>query len=237
MLSTVFNNETEDIDTLTKRFLKKLDGAIAMSFKKNRVRYKVSDQDEREESLCNRRTKLKEDTEHNNDTEIDEINKELAEVAQEKFQKLKDEINGNKKDKAAMNQMKLWKMKKRLCPRARDPPAAVLDSRGNLLTNDTAIEERAIEVYKERLKGNKINKNLEHIESLEEDLCKTRLKKCKTNKTEPWNMKDLHQVLKDLKKDKSRDSRGYANELFMLSVAGDDLQLAVLNLMNLIKKK
>ena len=234
MLSTVFNNETEDIDVVTKRFLKKIDGAIAMSFKKNRVRHRVSD---KEESLCTKRTKLKEDTEQNNNTEIDEINKELAEVAQEKFQKLKDEIKGNKKDKVAMNQMKLWKMKKRLCPRARDPPAAILDSKGNLLTNDIAIEERAIEVYKERLKGNKINKHLEHIESLEEDLCKTRLKKCKTNKTEPWSMKDLQLVLKGLKKDKSRDSRGYANELFMLSVAGDDLQLAVLNFMNLIKKK
>ena len=37
-----------------------------------------------------------------------------------------------------------------------------------------------------------------------------------------------------LKKDKSRDADGYSNELFMLTVAGEDLQLVVLKLLNKI---
>lgn len=50
-------------------------------------------------------------------------------------------------------------------------------------------------------------------------------------------MNDLKETLKALKKDKSRDALGYANELFTLSVAGEDLLLGVLKLLNLIKEK
>ena len=50
-------------------------------------------------------------------------------------------------------------------------------------------------------------------------------------------MEDLKTVLKELGRNKSRDADGYANEMFMLSVAGDDLQLAVLKLLNMIKEK
>ena len=35
MLSTIFNTKEEDINIITKRFLKKVDGAIAMCFRKN----------------------------------------------------------------------------------------------------------------------------------------------------------------------------------------------------------
>ena len=41
-------------------------------------------------------------------------------------------------------------------------------------------------------------------------------------------MKDLDRVLKGLKKQKSRDPYGLANDLFRPGVAGDDLKLAVL---------
>ena len=33
-----------------------------------------------------------------------------------------------------MNSKKVWKLKKKLCPKFQDPPAAMLDSKGNLLT-------------------------------------------------------------------------------------------------------
>ena len=48
-------------------------------------------------------------------------------------------------------------------------------------------------------------------------------------------MEDLYDALKHLDNEKSRDADGLANEIF--KVAGDDLKLAVLNLMNLIKKE
>ena len=110
----------------------------------------------------------------------------------------------------------------------------MIDGKGNLLTSNKAIEERAMEVYKTWLGGNKIVKNLEKDTN---KLCKYRLKLCKENKTEPWDSDDLKQVLKQLGRDKARDADGYSNEMFMLSVAGEDLQLAVLKLLNRIKDK
>ena len=47
-------------------------------------------------------------------------------------------------------------MKKRLCPNARDSPCAMLDKNGNILTSNKAIEERALEMYSERLTGNEM---------------------------------------------------------------------------------
>ena len=48
-------------------------------------------------------------------------------------------------------------------------------------------------------------------------------------------MKHLENVLKYLKKNKSRDPLGYSNELFQPDVAGEDLKKAILILMNMIK--
>ena len=49
-------------------------------------------------------------------------------------------------------------------------------------------------------------------------------------------MDDLEAVLNQLKKNKSRDPLGYANEIFRPEVAGIDLKTAILNLMNKIKE-
>ena len=48
-------------------------------------------------------------------------------------------------------------------------------------------------------------------------------------------MHDLDVALKSLKRNKSRDPFGLANEIFLDGVAGSDLKLAVLKMMNRIK--
>ena len=80
----------------------------------------------------------------------------------------------------------------------------------------------------------------EHLTDLEKDtnkLCQMRLKLSKLNKTQPWTFEDLQHVLKKLPRNKARDSSGYTNELFSPEVAGDDLQKALLSLLNMIKDK
>ena len=136
-----------------------------------------------------------------------------------------------------MNAKKLWKMKKKLCPKIRPPPTAMLDSKGNLLTTDKAIEERAIEVFEKRLEGNEMEDNLKELEYDTNKLCELQLNLSKSVRTEPWDIEDLKEALKGLAKDKSRDADGYANKLFAMDVAGDDLLLAVLKLLNCIKDK
>ena len=55
----------------------------------------------------------------------------------------------------------IWKLKKELFPRNKDPITAMIDPEsGNLLTNVDKIEKAAINVYRERLKTNQLINNL-----------------------------------------------------------------------------
>ena len=92
-------------------------------------------------------------------------------------------------------------------------------------------------VYTDRLKGNKIEEHLKEYEEEVDKLCEARLKLCKQKKAEPWNMEDLELAIGDLDRGKSRDSAGYDNELVKEEVAGSDLKLATLKLMNLIRSR
>ena len=112
----------------------------------------------------------------------------------------------------------------------------MFDDKQNLLTSEQAIKERAIEVYKERLKGNPVKKHLEDHEQNVNKRCEARLKLVNLHKTDPWTEDDLNQALKDLDDGKARDAMGYSNELFKDKCAGSDLKLATLKLMNHIKK-
>ena len=103
----------------------------------------------------------------------------------------------------------------------------MLDSRGNLVTNQNVIEDIALETFSKRLENRPIKDNLNHLKAAKEDLCSKRLGLASKNKTKPWVMDDLDRVLKYLKKNKCRDPNGYANELFRLETAGDDLKLAI----------
>ena len=75
------------------------------------------------------------------------------------------------------------------------------------------------------------------MEKYVDKLCDARLKITEIKKTDPWTMEDLDEAIKSLDNDKSRDALDLANELFKKDVAGDDLKVATLKLMNLIKMK
>ena len=108
---------------------------------------------------------------------------------------------------------------------------------GNILTTDDKINEVAVKVYSERLESAPIKKHLEHIKEAKELLCDKLMKVAKNNKTPPWTMGELNVVLKNLKKQKSRDPYGLANDIFRPEVAGNDLKKAILILMNKIKEE
>ena len=110
----------------------------------------------------------------------------------------------------------------------------MLDEKGNILINRKVIEDKAVEVFTERLKPNKMKENLLSLEETENKLCGIRLNMSKLKKTDPWTLEDLENVIKYLDKDKSRDAIGHANEI--LKCAGSDLKFAVLKLMNHMKK-
>ena len=76
-------------------------------------------------------------------------------------------------------------LKKKIFLKSRDPPVATLNKNGELLTNRKDIEDRAVKVYTERLKPNKIVQELELYQETENKLCEMQLKMTKLNRTEP----------------------------------------------------
>ena len=89
MLSSIFDSG-DDINLLTQRFMKKLNGCIAMCFKKVRV----SDRKESEQDRLHKRMiMLKNKTDHKSKAELEKVVEDIAENAEKKYQKLMQELN------------------------------------------------------------------------------------------------------------------------------------------------
>ena len=232
-LSEVFE-ENNDINLSTEKFIKRLNKTIQKCFRKIRVTEKV---DKEKQKLFEKWKKMKNDVSYKNKAEFEKLESLLAEkYAEEYVKKIHERMGGIDSEDGEIKSGKIWKLKKDLFPRNRDPPTAMIDPEsGNLLTEAEKIENAAVKVFKDRLKNKPMDENLKHIKDAKEVLCAKRLEIAKSKKTPPWSMADLEKVLKSLKKQKSRDPYGLANDLFRPEVAGDDLKLALLRLMNNIK--
>ena len=193
MLSTVFVLD-EDIEILVRRFLKKLKGCVAMCFKKVRINKLFSKM---------RKLKGKEDTERMD--EMEKVILEIAEIDEKEYNEIIEKLDTVSDNN--VNTQAFWKVEKKMCPKAKEPPVAMLDEPGNLLTIETAIQERAIEAFTERLKLNEIQTNIKRMEETTNKLCEIRLEKTKKNKSETWNIDNLEAVLKDRRRPKTSNSK------------------------------
>ena len=130
----------------------------------------------------------------------------------------------------------MWKIKRKLFPQAMDPPMAKKDSKGNLITSPNLLKMLYAETYRNRLRQREMLPHLMDIFVLKTELWKTRLEIIRTKKTPKWNMKQLDEVLKSLKNNKTSDPHSLINELFKDGCIGTDLKKALLILVNDIKK-
>ena len=230
-LSKVFE-ENEDLDEAVSKFLKKMNKLLHKCFRK--VRIKRQRPIEAQEKLYNRWREIKSKKDIKSVIETEEIENELANDYIEKIEKA---AKDGESTENGFSSKKLWDLKKKLCPRSRDPPTAMLDPKGNLIKNEETIRELAINAFGKRLENKPIKEGLEGVKEMKEKLAEKLMKVAKNNKTPPWEIKDIEKVLKQLKKDKSRDPLGLANEIFRSEVAGDDLKKALLHMMNRIKSE
>ena len=150
MLSSIFNTE-DDINVLTQRVIKKIDGCIKMCFRKVRVN---KEKETEEEKLYKKLRLLKDKTEEGSKEALDEVTEAIAKLAEAKYKQVIEELNKMKPEEGRKESHKFWQMKKKLFPKSREPPSAMLDSDGVILTTNKAIERRALEAYTERLKPN-----------------------------------------------------------------------------------
>ena len=162
---------------------------------------------------------------------------EIAKVCAERNKDIVKEYLGkvDEKDDEPHNQLKTWRLKKRLAPKnCEEPPSAKLNSEGNLVTEKSELEKLYLETYIERLKPNPTPEDLKNIVELKNVLFDLRMKKCSSEISKDWKSCDLEKVLKNLKDSKARDAHGHVYELFKFG--GKNLKLSLLKMFNLTKR-
>ena len=228
-LSKIFEDE-KDLDVATNKFLKKLNKILHKCFRK--IGSKKEKVDETFEKIYNRWKSIRNKNEPKSVEETAELE---ALLADDYFKKIDEATQGTTCEEGGMTNNKLWELKKKLFPQNRDPPTAMKDVKGNLVTDENKLKEMAIDAFEKRLENRPIKEELSEIRYLKEKLTEKLMDVAKNNKTPPWEMKDLERVLNHLKLNKSRDPHGLANDIFRSDVAGRDLKKALLILMNRIK--
>ena len=147
LFTNIFNDKSQDVNTITNRILKKLDKCLHKSFKKIRVKEKENKKlNELFEIRRRLRIKLKEDK--SVEEQLEKVEEELANiVAEDNYAKIKEELKGIDCNDGEMNAGKLWKIKKKLSPRHMDTPTAILGTGGNLVTSVEGIKNIASDHY------------------------------------------------------------------------------------------
>ena len=231
-LSKIFDSN-KNPEIKTNKFMKRLAGFIKNTFKKIKM---VEQNDDELEKLYNKRRVLKNKTDAESKIELEQLENEMAEKYSEKmYKKIKEEIDCINSEDGGFNSGKLWKLKKKLSPTNIDPPTAMKNSEGDLLTNDDEIKEEAKNHYRKVFEDKPMNQSVKHLREGRERLCLKRLENAKKNKTPPWTVEDVKHAIKDLKRNVSKDPYDIPNELIMVENAGDDLILAITKLMNMMK--
>ena len=171
--------------------------------------------------------------------EIYSITAEISEEeALENRNKILKQFKNLSENPENINLSKMWKILKNICPKLKPIlPSAKKNHKGKIISSKNDIKSLLKKEYKNRLRSRPYRSDLISTKLRRNKLFDLKLKLSKRNKTKPWTTKDLEKALKDLKRNKSRDSEGLVNEIFKTEVIGTDLKNSLLNLCNNIKKE
>lgn len=112
-----------------------------------------------------------------------------------------------------------------------------VDKSGNLITAQKPLLNLYLEEAKHHMRHRKIEPKFEFLEKLKNKLWQERYKSMKKINCDEWNEKNIENILKSLKSNKTRDPKSWTNELFQLKNIGSDLKKAILKMSNLIKNE
>ena len=132
---------------------------------------------------------------------------------------------------------KMWKMRKKLCPKSIEVPSAKFNEKGILVTKKCELKTLYKNTYIDRLSHCDILPEYETIFVLKNYLFDLRMKVSGKVKSPDWTINQLVKVLKSLKNNKSADHFGMVYELFKPGLIGKDLLQSLLILCNEIKNK
>ena len=116
-----------------------------------------------------------------------EIDCALKEKYAAKWAKIiKNETDHIKTLEGKFSQLGFWKLKKKLCPQAMDPPMAKMNEEGILVTAPNLLKDLYLRTYKHRLRQRKMKKEFHEIFFLKTELWKSRMIELTNSKSEPW---------------------------------------------------
>ena len=245
-LKSLFNDENEDLEKSSLKWLKAVNQIISSSFSKIRLKRGRINPDLEELFLKKEDLKAKiavleneEDYENHEPLvkQLENVSEQISQLCSDKNKQIVDDyIKDDDLSIEGFNQIKTWGLKKKLAPKnVIDPPAAKKDRTGNLVTDRKELENLYLETYKERLTPNEISEDLVDLKTLKEYLFSIRKQLAQKEISQDWIADDLENVLKGLKNNKARDAHGHIYELY--KYAGRDLKLSMLRMFNMMKRK
>ena len=171
----------------------------------------------------------------NLEDDYEEVTEEIASVCAQRNRDIVKEYLEQGDDDEPHNQLKTWRLKKKLAPKnSEDPPTAKINKNGELVSDKSALEKLYLDTYVDRLQPNQTPEDLQDIVKLKNLLFGLRLNLSSKNTSREWTLSDLDKVLKSLTNNKARDAHGHAYELF--KYGGRYLKLSLLRMCNLTKR-
>ena len=243
-LRTCFDNEEEDLESSTKRWLQILKTTIKLSFKK--IRIKNNKLQPELEKLFRRKESLLYDIADLEDQENfvkaaavrDDLNKvqnSIADICAKQNKAKVAELIDNDDMFEGNTQAKIWAMRRKLAPKTSDQcPTAKKDEFGNLVTSKEELEKLYVQTYISRLSPNPVMEDYKEQSNLKSYLLDIETRLARSEVTRDWTLDELEKALRSMKNNKARDIYGHTYELFKFG--GYDLKLSLLSLFNRVKR-
>ena len=221
-------------------WIKVLNKNCKNSFRKIRVREKKL-KSSAADDLINERNKLdkiiKKDDSLKNNTLKNDIEHKISKILEQEGRALAYKFKKFSVQSSSADLQEMWKLKKKVWPKNKiSAPSAKLNHKMKLISDPKGLKSLIAKEYKERLRRRPVRPDFIKIKRLRNELVKIKLKKARNIKSKEWTMEDLDKVLNSLKKKKSRDPDGLANEIFQNPIIGINLKNSLLIMANKIKQ-
>ena len=143
--------EDRNVNENTNKFIQKLNGILHQCFKKIRVKERF---DPQLVSLFEERSRLRGKEDKESREKLAKVEEELEKLcAKDNAEKVKEELEGIENEDGGIHPGKLWALRKKLFPKSRDPPTAMINEEGDLVTFLEEIENLNLKTYKNRLRS------------------------------------------------------------------------------------
>ena len=148
-------NSMEDMDQITKNFMKKFKDIKHKCFKKVRITNKDHS---KIDNLFQKRKILKSKDDKESKSKLREIEEELAEkLSEDLYGIIKTETEKINCEEGGFNSGHLWSLKNKLYKKYREPPTAIMNKSGDLVTSNCEINKATLEHFTNLLENKNSN--------------------------------------------------------------------------------